>query len=755
MSRYLRRTAIAVVVGLILSLALPLSANAAVPTPPAAPPASGKAQIFGVVSIDAGGPWSGTLAVYLRTSFNNYRLADYDPATGYFEFAGNIDPGSYRLVFDYTGSGGWADSAWAPPAGQEGDFFSLVAGQTLEANGALHLGGAVSGTLTVPPLTGLVTPKVTLDNQSGGPDAEVSADPSTGAFSVIGVQPGNYKVFAWDIGSPILAQTNYVGSGPDGTLVVTYGSVASATNILLKTVVGITGIVSYELEGGGTAPAANVAVSFFNNNYHTGGGSYTVHTDENGRYLLSSKLSNALNGPVVGLWFESADPGLDLVKEWWNDTTVSEEQTLLSFGVDEYKTGYDAVLAPAGSVSGHVVTEDGPAPNISVRAFDLDDLDRDAPAQVETNAQGEYVIHNLPPGRWAIRAVDYFGSLGTSYPGGVHIRGDSTPIVVDAREHVDVEDIVMSQHEVDVQRISGPDRFATGVEVSKELFADGDDVPVVYIANGLNYPDALGAGPAAIHQGGGLLLVRPDSIPAVVAAELDRLDPEQIVVVGSEASVNEDVYDDLAEYATHITRLAGASRYETSREIVRYAFGDGADAIVVATGQNYPDALAAGPAAGFRDAPVILVDGSAESVPAATMNLISDLGPSRGWVLGGTNTVSASIEAQLRTVVYQQPPEGLARLAGTSRFETATMITSNIMFGDIEMVYLATGLGFADALAGGALAGAAGAPMFLSQPDCVPLQTLSTLDNLRVERVVLLGGEGSLSENVEDLKPCL
>jgi hypothetical protein len=88
-----------------------------------------------------------------------------------------------------------------------------------------------------------------------------------------------------------------------------------------------------------------------------------------------------------------------------------------------------------------------------------------------------------------------------------------------------------------VTRLAGPDRYATAVEISKATFPNGN-VPVVYIATGLNFPDALAGAPAAALGGGPLLLVAPDAIPSVVATELARLKPARIVVLGASGVVS-------------------------------------------------------------------------------------------------------------------------------------------------------------------------------------------------------------------------
>src|SRR5690606_8089996 len=134
-------------------------------------------------------------------------------------------------------------------------------------------------------------------------------------------------------------------------------------------------------------------------------------------------------------------------------------------------------------------------------------------------------------------------------------------------------------------RLSGPDRYSTAVAIASRY---SPRVPVVYIAAGTNYPDALSAGPAAAVQGGPLLLTPPSTLPAAVRAEIERLAPDLIVVAGGTGVVSPSVYSQLSSLAPEIRRDSGANRYETSRVINERAFPGGADAAYVATGANFP-----------------------------------------------------------------------------------------------------------------------------------------------------------------------
>ncbi len=158
-----------------------------------------------------------------------------------------------------------------------------------------------------------------------------------------------------------------------------------------------------------------------------------------------------------------------------------------------------------------------------------------------------------------------------------------------------------------VTRIAGPDRYATAAAVSRRSFAAAD---TVYVATGLNYPDALAAGPVAAANDAPILLVRTDSIPEETLSELDRLDPASIVVLGGTRAVSSGVETALrSRYPrTTLARIAGSDRYETAALISLGHFAPGVAAAYLAVGSNFPDALTGGAAAAHKSAPVLLTE---------------------------------------------------------------------------------------------------------------------------------------------------
>ncbi len=310
-------------------------------------------------------------------------------------------------------------------------------------------------------------------------------------------------------------------------------------------------------------------------------------------------------------------------------------------------------------------------------------------------------------------------------------------------------DIVVEERDLSTYRLAGENRFDTARVVS-ELFAiDGADRDIV-IVNGLDFPDALSAGPIATRLGGPLLMVTRDAIPIETIEELNRLDPLSITIVGGTGVVSSAVEAQLATFVGgpgNVTRLAGDDRFATSREVLEAVATGFLTEIFIATGLNYPDALAAVPAAGNVGGAVMLVNGAASTLDAASLQLIDQYGVPV-TIVGGTGVVSAGIESQLQGLGVT-----VSRIAGTDRYRTAIQIAVEY-FPLADLSYVASGFGFADALAIGPFAGQQGAPLYLSSPNCMPPAVRQDIIDGLINFTTLIGGTGVLSPAVASFTPC-
>jgi N-acetylmuramoyl-L-alanine amidase/putative cell wall-binding protein len=299
-----------------------------------------------------------------------------------------------------------------------------------------------------------------------------------------------------------------------------------------------------------------------------------------------------------------------------------------------------------------------------------------------------------------------------------------------------------------VARLAGPDRYATAAAISAATFPS-PPVPVAYVATGANFPDALAGGPAAAAEGGPVLLVTRDAIPAVVATELRRLRPARIRVLGGPSVVSSAVLTALTAYTSGpVTRLAGPDRYATAATVVGDRFGGAVGPVFVATGTNFPDALAGGAAAAASGAPIVLA--AASDVPAATMAALATLTPTGFVLLGGPSVLGPAVVAELQAAYPAVP---VTRWSGPDRYATSAAISAAAFGAGAATAFLATGTNFPDALAGVPAAALADGPLLLTRRDCLPPVVAAELARLRPTKVVLLGGRGAIGTETPAL-PC-
>jgi putative cell wall-binding protein len=301
-------------------------------------------------------------------------------------------------------------------------------------------------------------------------------------------------------------------------------------------------------------------------------------------------------------------------------------------------------------------------------------------------------------------------------------------------------------------RLGGTDRFDTAAKVSATYFSPG--VPVAFVADGDAFPDALSAGPAATALGGPVLLTHPATLPSSTTTELTRLHPQKIVVVGGTAAISASVKDQLAGFTNgQVVRVSGVDRFDTSAQISAFAFGTGAGTAIIATGEDFPDALSGGSAAGPAAGPVLLV--RRDSIPTSVSNELSRLHNANGFtsivVIGGPAAISDAVFQALQNGGYAP---SVLRRDGVDRFDTSVTVSKASYSTGATTAFLASGVAFPDALAAIPPSGLKGFPILLTDPSCVPNGVLAELTRLGVTSVVVLGGTAATSNAVLNLTPC-
>ena len=181
-----------------------------------------------------------------------------------------------------------------------------------------------------------------------------------------------------------------------------------------------------------------------------------------------------------------------------------------------------------------------------------------------------------------------------------------------------------------VTRLAGTDRIATAVAVSQNSFPAGNAGAVV-LARGDDYPDALVGGPLAAAKNAPLLLTEGSTLPGATATEIKRVLPAggTVYVLGGTSAVPATVAGQLTSLGYSVVRYSGADRYATAVAVAK-ALGS-PTTVLLATGTNFPDALAAGPAAAHVHGAILLTNGS--TVPTETASYLA--GAHTTYAIGG------------------------------------------------------------------------------------------------------------------------
>ncbi|HAS09407.1 MAG TPA: hypothetical protein DCS55_02640 [Acidimicrobiaceae bacterium] len=191
-----------------------------------------------------------------------------------------------------------------------------------------------------------------------------------------------------------------------------------------------------------------------------------------------------------------------------------------------------------------------------------------------------------------------------------------------------------------VERIAGANRFDTAADIAAEV---GGTTAV--LANGFRFPDALAISPGAHELELPVLLTGADELAAEAASYIDDANVDEVLIVGGVDVVSQEIEDGLEADGIDVTRLAGGDRYDTAVEIAEFHLANGfsADELVLATGENFADALSGGPMASQLLAPMVLTQ--TDVLTRVTESFIHDVAPAADtiYVLGGPAAVSSGV----------------------------------------------------------------------------------------------------------------
>ncbi|WP_216826355.1 cell wall-binding repeat-containing protein [Euzebya pacifica] len=289
---------------------------------------------------------------------------------------------------------------------------------------------------------------------------------------------------------------------------------------------------------------------------------------------------------------------------------------------------------------------------------------------------------------------------------------------------------------VPVDRVAGATRYGTAVEASQRGWPEG--ARHVIVAPGETWNEALPAASLAGVLRAPMLLAGPAGLDADTVAELERLAPETITVVGT---LPDSVADAANEVADEVTTIVAQDVHATSAALARAADEAGAaDTLIVASALSFADSLSASALATGLRMPLVLV--GTEGFDGWVRDQRDALDADDVIVIGGEAVVPDAVVAQV---------DNVTRLAGSNRYGTALAVANHLRASGLDgPPVVASGTTFADGLTGGVLAGISNrAPLLLTDPMSIPDEVAQWLAADGTEWVRVMGGDAAVSTVVQ------
>lgn len=199
------------------------------------------------------------------------------------------------------------------------------------------------------------------------------------------------------------------------------------------------------------------------------------------------------------------------------------------------------------------------------------------------------------------------------------------------------------------KRLAGYDQYGTAAAIASEVSSQS---PVAFLVNGDNFPDALSISAYAASKGIPLLMTKRSQVPVETLQALTELGVQQVTLIGGTAVISDAIVDQLQSLPQPIhvlERIAGVDKYETNTAVLRQLTFD-PSIVYVATGENFPDALAGAALAAQSNHPIVLVP---KTVPlnATSLSYLNERRTAGASfiIFGGWGAIPAKVEDVIRT----------------------------------------------------------------------------------------------------------
>ncbi|AET70692.1 subtilisin-like serine protease [Desulfosporosinus orientis DSM 765] len=284
----------------------------------------------------------------------------------------------------------------------------------------------------------------------------------------------------------------------------------------------------------------------------------------------------------------------------------------------------------------------------------------------------------------------------------------------------------------DDNRFAGVTAEETAVQISKETFPTGADTVILAQVN--QFPDALAGAPLAYKMQAPILLSQSSELNEEVRAELRRLAPKTVYLLGGTAALSDQIEKELQQ-TYEVKRLSGYTAEGTARAIALELGTQGK--AVIASDSSFQDALVISSWAARQGIPILLT--KPQTLPKDTQTALQELKVTESLVIGGTAVVGTKVMEQLPF------PN---RISGRTAYDTAAAVLQ-LYPPTTARVEIATGENFPDALTGAVRAAFYGARVVLVPThSSIPDSLSSLLKSWQGNQVEVLGGVSALPESI-------
>lgn len=292
------------------------------------------------------------------------------------------------------------------------------------------------------------------------------------------------------------------------------------------------------------------------------------------------------------------------------------------------------------------------------------------------------------------------------------------------------------------ERIAGKDRIETSIKLAKKLYPNG--AKTIFIVNKEKFADSLAATALAKEMKAPILYTDKDSTPEQIVTALKELGAKKLVFIGGEGTISSSQIKELESKGYDVDRMGGVNRYETASILAEQLLkmkNNKPKEVILASAENYADALSISAYCAKKSIPILLVD--KDNISKENERILKKLGNPTIHIVGGENSISKKLESYIEKLTKSK----VNRLAGKDRYETSNIVSEKFA-PNAKTAVVASGERFEDALLSGLVAANDDSTLILCKKDGLTVKTEQYIKNSNIEDIKIIGGENTISNKV-------